>query len=63
MTDVAESKLFSHSFGPLFNCATFDFNCVATALAHKVVMMRVTAQAVNSFAIFTAQQVDDLVIN
>jgi hypothetical protein len=63
MTHVAESKLFSHSFGPFFNCAAFDFNGIATTLAHKVVMVRITTKAIDSLAIFAAQQVDDLVIN
>jgi hypothetical protein len=54
MADVAESKLFSHSFGPLFNCATFDFNCVATALAHKVVMVGIATKTIDSLTIFAA---------
>jgi hypothetical protein len=54
MTDVAESKLFSHSFGPFFNCATLDFNCVSTTLAHKVVMMGITTKTIDGFTIFAA---------
>jgi hypothetical protein len=33
MTDFAKAKFFSHCFGPLLDCATFDFNGIAAAFA------------------------------
>jgi hypothetical protein len=63
MPNIPKAMFIGHSFGPFFNCATFDFNCVTTTLAYQVVMMRVTAKAIDGFTIISAQKIDNLVIN
>ena len=63
MSYLAESKFFSHYLCPLFNCTAFNFNGVTTALTYQVMMVGIAAQAIDSFSIFSAQEIHNLVIN
>jgi hypothetical protein len=63
MADLSKAMLFSHHFRPLFNGSTFYLYGVSTALTYKVMVMRFSAEAVDSFAIFSSQDINNLVIH
>jgi hypothetical protein len=63
MPNIPKAMFVSHCLGPLFNCATFNFNSLAATFAHQVVMVGVSAQAIDSFTIFSAQHINNFVID
>jgi hypothetical protein len=63
MPNLAETKLFSHCLSPLFYCAALNFNGVAATLTYQVVVMGVAAKTIDSFSIFSAQKIHNLVID
>jgi hypothetical protein len=55
MTDIAKAMFFSHNFRPLFNCSAFNFNGLTTAFADQVMMVGISAQAIDSFTIIASK--------
>ncbi len=51
MSDISESMLFSDVLRPFFNGTAFDFNGFTAALADKVMMVALSAEAINSLTI------------
>jgi hypothetical protein len=43
MSNLAETKLFSHGFCPRFYCTTFYFNSLTATLTDKVMVVTITA--------------------
>jgi hypothetical protein len=42
---------FGHNSGPLFNNSAFNFNGLSAAFTYEVMMMGITAEAIDSFTI------------
>jgi hypothetical protein len=62
MSHLAKTMFFGHNSGPLFNCSTLYFNCLAAAFTYEVMMVGITAEAIDSFAIIAPQHINNLVI-
>jgi hypothetical protein len=62
MSHLAKTMFFGHNPGPLFNSSTLNFNGLAAAFTYEVMMVGITAEAIDSFAIITAQHINNLVI-
>jgi hypothetical protein len=62
MSNFAEAMVISDLFGPFFNSATFNFYGVATTLADQVMVMILAAEAIDSFAIFSSQYINNILI-
>jgi hypothetical protein len=62
MSHFAKAMFFSHHFGPLFNCSTLNFNGIPTAFTYEVMMVGITAQAIDSFTIIAPEYIDNLVV-
>jgi hypothetical protein len=63
MTNIAEAMIISDFLCPFFNCAALDFNGLAAALADKVMVVALPAEAINSLTIIATQNIDNLVID
>lgn len=63
MANVSEAMLFSHHLRPFFNGTALYLNGIATALADQVMVMAFAAEAINSFSIFTPQNINNLVVD
>jgi hypothetical protein len=62
VSHLAKAMFFSHHFGPLFNCSALNFNGISTAFTYEVMMVGISAQPIDSFAIISSKQIDNLVI-
>jgi hypothetical protein len=62
MSDIAEAMVISDFLGPFFYGTTFNFYGVATTLADQVMVMTLAAEAIDSFAIFTSQNINNFLI-
>jgi hypothetical protein len=63
MTNIAKAMIISDFLCPFFNCAALYFNGLTAALADKVMMMALSAEAINSLTIIATQDIDNLVID
>jgi hypothetical protein len=52
---------FSHNFGPLFNCAAFNFNGITARFTDEVMMVGISTEAIDSFTIIATEYIDNLV--
>jgi hypothetical protein len=55
MSNLAKAMFFSHHLGPLFNCSTLNFNGISTAFTYEVMMVGISAQAIDSFTIISPE--------
>jgi hypothetical protein len=62
MSHFAKTMFFSHNPGPLFNSSALNFNGLSAAFTYEVMMVGITAEAINSFAIIAPQHINNLVI-
>jgi hypothetical protein len=51
MADLAKTVLFGHNSGPFFNCSALNFNCFTAAFTYEVMMVGITTEAIDRFAI------------
>jgi hypothetical protein len=53
---------FGHNSGPLFNSSALNFNGLSAAFTYEVMMVGITAEAIDSLAIIAPQHINNLVI-
>jgi hypothetical protein len=63
MSYFTETILFRNFIGPLLNGATFDFYSLATALTDQVMMVALTAEAIDSLSIIATEYINNFVID
>jgi hypothetical protein len=62
MSHFTEAMFFGHNPGPLFNSSALNFNSLSTAFAYEMMMVGITAEAIDSFTIITPQYINNFVI-
>jgi hypothetical protein len=55
MSDIAKAMFFSHNFRPFFNSTAFNFNGISTSFTDEVMMVGISAQAIDSFTIIASK--------
>jgi hypothetical protein len=62
MSHFTKAMFFSHYFRPFFNCSALNFNGISTAFSYEVMMVGISAQAIDSFTIIAPEYIDNLVV-
>jgi hypothetical protein len=63
MSHFTEAMFFGHNPGPLFNNPALNLNSFSTVFAYEMMMVGITAEAIDSLAIITPEYINNLVID